>query len=226
MFPLTEETPIQIEVLNANDSPISRAAATLHYLDGERAACTIGTPVPIAGLYWGARVRFRLDGDPHYYEIVGSVVAHKTVESTDEDQVTGSQEILLRLFECRIGSQRRQSSRLAARFAVRYRCLETSQVETDSLSDADWYCGWCVDIGGGGMRLHTSEPLDPPQRVLLHFVLPTSTEAEATPQTIFCLQGRVLRRKTLGRQAGSIEMAIKFENLSVQDSQALLACLV
>ncbi|HLV80484.1 MAG TPA: PilZ domain-containing protein [Chthonomonadaceae bacterium] len=215
MLPIAEDIAIRIEVLNAQEKPIACLEATLRHLDGERAAILLPLAAPASCLHWGSRVRFYVEQQAHVYEILGSVIAREvTSESACALQV--------RLWECRTGRQRRAVPRRAARFPVQFAPLESASAAEPQ--EQAWQCGQCLDISCAGMRLRV--PLQPalPERFLLRFTLPAPAGGE-TPSPAFCLQGRLLRARPLGRQADAVEIALKFEKLTPAQGLALSALL-
>ena len=215
MLPIAEDIAIRIEVLNAQDSPIACMEATLRHLDEERAAILLPVAVSSSCVHWGSRVRFFVEQQTHVYEIVGSVIAREVTE----DAACALQ---VCLWECRAGRQRRAVPRRAARFPVQFLPLErTSSAEPE---EEAWQCGQCLDISGAGMRLRIPHQPALPEHFLLRFALPLPSGGDDGSR-VFCLQGRLLRARPIGRQAMDIEIAVKFEKLSPEEGLALSALL-
>jgi hypothetical protein len=61
-----------------------------------------------------------------------------------------------------------------------------------------------------------------PKRIQLEFTLPSGRES-AQSRRVFRVRGRLLRAEVSRRCAENIEMAVKFERLSVEDGRALSA---
>ena len=93
MLPIAEDISIRMEVLNAQDSPISCMEATLRHLDGERAAILLPVAASLSCVHWGSRVRFFIEQQTFVYEIVGSVIAplyNRADESTTRVESTAA----------------------------------------------------------------------------------------------------------------------------------------
>jgi len=215
MLPVSEEITIRLEVLNAQDSPISCLEAVLRHLDGERAAIVLPAAVSASCVHWGSRVRFFVEQQTYVYEIVGSVIAQEATEDA-------GCALQVRLWECRPGRQRRTVPRRAARFPVQFTPWEVS-ASAEPKEEA-WQCGQCLDISCAGMRLRAPHQPVLPERFLLRFALPLASGSDGRPRT-FCLQGRLLRARPIGRQAIGVEIAVKFEKLSPEEGLALSALL-
>lgn len=215
MLPIAEDISIRIEVLNAQDNPISCMEATLQHLDGERAAIVLPIATPASCMHWGSRVRFFVEQQTYIYEIIGSVIAQEVTE----DSACALQ---ICLWECRTSRQRRAVPRRAVRFPVQFASLEMA---SSAGSDEEvWQCGQCLDISCAGMRLRAPHQPVLPERVLLRFALPLPTDSDG-PARAFCLQGRLLRARPIGRQSIGVEIAVKFEKLSPEEGLALSALL-
>jgi hypothetical protein len=216
---LADTLPIELETLDARDTPLAEYCAMLQHLDGETAVLRLRASEACC-LHWGARVRFCVDEGPLGYQIIGMVVGHGEVEKEDTTEAAYS-DIILRLWECRPAHQRRSTPRRRTRFQVSY--LPQSATEGTTLPlEGEWLRAWCVDIGGGGMRLHLAKPLCLPERLTLRFTLPSRAgESSKSPRRTLEVQGHVLRCKAYGRRGDHIELAITFQRLSVEDGMAL-----
>jgi hypothetical protein len=215
MLPIAEDISIRMEVLNAQDSPISCMEATLRHLDGERAAILLPVAASSSCVHWGSRVRFFVEQQTHVYEIVGSVIAREVTE----DAACALQ---VCLWECRTSRQRRAVPRRAARFPVQF--LSHEETPSAEPEEEAWQCGQCLDISCAGMRLRIPHQPALPERFLLRFALPLLPGGDGGSHA-FCLQGRLLRAQPIGRQAIDIEIAVKFEMLSPEEGLALAAFL-
>jgi hypothetical protein len=220
---LANTLPIDLETLDARDNVIASIAATLQHLDGETAYLHIPIEEPVRSLHWGARVRFWIEDGPRGYEVIGVVAGHQ--EETDEEGETAYREILIRLWECRNAPQRRNTPRRRGRFVVRYLPLGMSE-EPGVSEEGAWLRAWCVDIGGGGMRLRLPKGTALPERLALRFSLPPRSEKKTlAARREFDVLGRVLRCEPTGQRGDAVELAIKFHRLSVEDGLALSAFL-
>jgi hypothetical protein len=221
---LADTLPVELETLDARDNPLAEYCGSLLHLDGESAVLRLRA-LDARGLHWGTRVRFFVDEGPLGYQIVGMIVGLQ--ESEENDPMTGPPkcDITLRLWECRPAHQRRGTPRRRSRFAVSYLPLSATQGSTLPEEEM-WLRAWCVDVGGGGMRLHLAKPLCIPERLALRFTLPLrSGEPSTSSRRVLEVEGRVLRCTAYGRRGDHIELAIKFQRLSVEDGMALSAFL-
>src|SRR5262249_1226686 len=135
-------------------------------------------------------------------------------------------ETWVRVWECRSGLQRRVTPRRRVRFAVRFRPLETGSHSHASDEGSEWQHGWCLDIGGGGMRLRAPKQTMLPEHLLLEFCLPSrENDDSVSPSRAFCLAGRVVRMEKYGRFRDGLDMAIRFERLSAEDGLAIASFL-
>lgn len=220
MLLLESQLPINLEVLDAGGGVLSGMAATLAHLDGEWASIALYPDDPPACLHWGARVRFQLGKGTTSYEVTGVVVAHDMRRSAAaEEETTHSEphEVRIRLTECRPRPQRRSGPRRRTRFAVSYRPISAA-----GGMEPEWRRAWCVDVSASGMRLR-ADRIDPmPERLQLEFTLPSGKAATSAPR-LFRVRGHLLRVEVSRRCAENIEMAVKFERLSVEDGRELSA---
>jgi hypothetical protein len=238
---LAQEASINLEVLDNKDNAVSGTTAVLRHLDGEWATVCVETESRVPCLHWGSRVRFFIGEGTSAYECIGTVTAHALASRSAADSPTASGqvsgELLLRLHECRPCRQKRKQPRRFARFAVHFRPLETRREATESSESPDaagfeeqaetWLRAWCVDIGGGGMRIRAARLNDVCAYVQVRFALPAARQESADSEggRSFCLTGRVLRSAPCGRHADSVEMAVRFVDLSVEEGAALSAFL-
>lgn len=233
MLLFEEKLPIDLEVLDAGDRTLSLISATVLRIDSTFAAIALADGRPPLSLRWGARVRFRL-GEEDGYELGGSVIGHnlpypRAAPDRLEDVSTHSPEVHLRLDTCRPVLQMREQPRRRLCFPVEYELLtadEPAGVSEEASAEREawwkartWLPGLCLDIGGGGMRLRVPLTAGLSSRIALRFSLPvTDTDAEAA---CLHLTGRVLRKEPGRRQAGEMELAVKFERLAAEHGLAL-----
>lgn len=219
---LTEETPIQLDVLDAQDNALTRLPATLCRLENELATLELSADSPPSCLHWGARVRFRIGEGAQTCEAIGSIVAHnlartsgKWLQDFDQDS---PREAVVRLALCRPVPQLRAVPRRDACFPVLFQALSNEMTEAPASSALpEWSRARCVNLSAGGMKLRTDSALSAPKELLLRFSLPVS--GQETP--LFQLRGKTLRADFCGKQNEEIELAVKFMNLTVQDGLAL-----
>jgi hypothetical protein len=220
---LAQTLPIDLETLDPQGNVIASVAASLQHLDGEMAYLHIPIEEPMSGLQWGARVRFWVEDGPRGYEVTGGVAGYQEEESEDPERAY--REIRVRLWECRLAPQRRSTPRRRGRFAVQYLPLGFTDI-APAAEDGAWQRGWCVDIGGGGMRLRLPQGATVPERLALRFTLPKGRETRTvSSRREFDVLGIVLRQSASGNRDGSLELAIKFQRLSIEDGLALSAFL-
>lgn len=147
----------------------------------------------------------------------------------------GEREFVLRLWECRPATEQRDMPRRPVRFETEYLIHpvrsngseSTEQPAGDSVNAGslpplpkEWRRGLCVDLGGGGMRLHISCLSTAPGRVTVRFILP-ARKTGAAPSVPLCLEGKTLRYTVLNVHADCAEVALKFERLNPEEYSAL-----
>ena len=99
--------------------------------------------------------------------------------------------------------ERRQCPRIAQPFEVRYR--------TAGDLTASWYAAPIINLGAGGMRIRSAEPMSPDATLDIEIRLPSSLEPLA-------LRGRVIWDQL--QAAGVVEYGITFlEAESIQQVQ-------
>lgn len=226
MLMLANEIPVQLEVLDAQDNTLSSMTAMLRHLDSKGAILTLAADAPATCLHWGSRIRFSMEDGAQRYEISGAVIAHDRESEHGADAQSGEpqKEIWMRVWECHTAAQRRTTPRREVRFAVRYHPMNLDNPSLLPETEGAWQEGWCLDIGGGGMRMRAPLPASIPERLHLQFCLPTRPDTETDkPARLFRLMGRVVRAERCGRFRESIDMAIRFERLSVADGLAIAA---
>ena len=216
MLTVNDETPIDLEILNARDQPIGEIAARLRHLSAQSAVIAFPGGVSAPGLRWGARARFCVNSGSQRFAIVGMVVATNLRDgAADAEDAEVWREILLRVWDCESAAQRRTAPRKRARFSVKYQPLSA---DSDALSET-WLPAQCVDISAGGLRLRTACPDGAGQRVRLALSLPTTATAAACEIE---LTGRVLRVEPTGGARQMAVIAIKFEWIAPQDALRLI----
>ncbi len=240
MLRLCNDVLITLEVLDAGGGVLSGTAAALLHLDEEFAIVSLPPQTSVPCLHWGAKVRFWVGEGKLGYEVIGVVIAQErpgTASDVREGENAAAEphQVRIRLFECHLRPQRRNTPRRRTRITVRYRPVATlaggvseqNGGEGEKTSNPEeWLAGSCVDISGGGMRLSGDRLAETVKFLLLKFTLPAISDAEGDGQArAFCVQGRILRCTDSKRRAGRVEMAVKFERLSAEDGRALSAFL-
>ncbi len=146
----------------------------------------------------------------------------------------GEREFVLRLWECRPAAEQRDMPRRPVRFETEYLIHSDGSSGIDStqnpgsagnagvlpVSQEAWRRGLCIDLGGGGMRLHISCLSVAPRRVTVRFILP-ARKTGATPAVPLCIEGKTLRYTVLNVHADCAEVALKFERLDPEEYSAL-----
>ncbi|HZO88922.1 MAG TPA: PilZ domain-containing protein [Chthonomonadaceae bacterium] len=253
MLLLASCLPITLEVLSAGEEVLAGMAATLRHLDGEWALIALAPESPASCLHWGARVRFWIGEGPLGLEAVGAVTGHSASSAEALCPATEAPEdaggIWVRLFACHLRSQRRLTPRRRAHIPVFFRladsrnggaeatetvpdvseATQTPITETPGpeavATEGKWLKAVCVDVSRSGMRLRTDRLSTPPERLLLRFTLPMRGDGRAQPGRSLSVQGRVLRCAPAPRRPESVEIAVKFEHLSVEEGLTLSAFL-
>lgn len=232
MLLIANDLPINLDVLDADNGVLASLSVRLRHLDGEWATIVLEPKQRATCLHWGSRVRFWIGDGLHGYEVIGSIVAHELQRASSRTSTTAPspQEALVRLWECRQVDQRRQTPRRVARFPVEFRILKANTPDNASTSpqaepsSPKWHPAHCLDIGAGGMRLRTDRLAVTPKHLEVRFALPPVAETDPAAETAshhFRLLGRVLRTEPSEKSEHSLEIAIKFERLSVEDGLAL-----
>ena len=214
MLLLAEDVSIQLESLNLNGKPISETPAILQHLDSEQAIIRLHPQTPKSHLRWGLPVRFRVEQEAKHYDISGVIVGWN--RETDGIEPEGG-EIQVRIWDYVHADQRRDSPRRKGKFAVSFRPASRDEKQDD------WQVGWCLDIGGGGIRIRVPRVESFAERLELEFT--PSFGAVVSESASFRLTGRTLRSEPYGRHSDQLEVALKFESLSVEDGMALASFL-
>ena len=234
MLLLADVLTVDIEVLDADNRTLARMPAKLKNLDGESAIICLPLQDSFRRLRWGTRVRFQMGEGPSCYLVTGMVVAEELEGLLDDEENEPNvqeQELLIRLWECRSIEQRRRLPRRSSRFSVHFAPIPTpkpggsgpekrSLERTAVVEEENWREGWCVDIGGGGMRLRTPDTGNIGKRLRVHFNL-VIPQADFNKEVCFDLQATVLRVAPCGRNASQLEIAVRFEHLTVEEGIAL-----
>ncbi len=228
MLLTASELSVNVAILDNEDAAIANMRATLHQLQEDLAILFVPQQNACTCLHWGSRVRFWMADGLQGYEVTGIVVAHEQV--TEE----AGQKVVLRLWECQSRQQRRALPRRNMRFPVillrpeaepQEQCLGTN-VSSDlkpPLKES-----WCIDIGAGGMRLRTAYQETWPKRLELQFRLPELRDGlgcEQTANRSYRLTGQILRVTPARRHKGSVEIAVKFDLMTIEDGLSLTAFL-
>ncbi len=235
MYLLTEEQRVNLEVLDNRQMPICTVPANLLSLQGEWATVMLSPDVSISGLRWGAWVRFWMGEGSSSYEVIGTIAAlelqRENLESTNSEQIPAhSREALIRLQEFRPVSQRRTSQRHFHQTKILFRQISKADLQqadayiNQTFSDSDsseWIAGICIDISPGGMRIRTDTDIPENEHILLNFSFDKINGESAEPPKRFLLSGRIIRRSACIRNSAAVEMAVKFDSLSVEDGMAL-----
>lgn len=214
-----EGQKVDLAILDRNDVPQRTMQAILDHMDGDAGILRLQLDAgALPG--WGTRVRFHIGDGRRRYQVRGMVVGQCPCDPAVD--AGHSQAIIVQLWECVPAVERRRGPRCQTRFLVRY--LPLSAGGTPASADSEWLRAWCVDLGVGGMRLRLARPLCVPERLILRFSLPGS--GASTPRKLrraFQLKGRVLRCTACGPRGSHVEMAVSFQEISVQDGLALSA---
>lgn len=228
MWLLAANLPVRLEALDQTGNPLAGLSARLHHLDEEHAVMILDEPNPARCFHWGAPIRFNLEDGLRRYEFTGVIVQRNNdqpnamASDSAPEAAQKTCEIRIRIWECHSVVQRRNLPRRKLRFPVQFRSACDDAMEDESDVPAETFSGWCVDIGGGGMRLRTDRLIDVPARLSLQFRLPISGGAGGTAQEReFCLYARVIRAQVCGRHSDSMEIALRFERLPVADGLVL-----
>lgn len=225
---LDTDLPTTLEVLNGKDEVLSGMAARVCHLDGDWAFLTLPPGQAPSCLHWGSRVRFRFGEKAASYEVVGVVTGHET--NSESEEIAPLREVRVRLLTCGHVSQRRSEPRRFARCLAQLRPLATpapraqsGEEEEDPTCDETWTAAQCVDISGSGIRLRIPAAAAPPDQIQIQVALPAFTAAKNKKDVgpLLCVQGRVLRRALCGKHNDLLEIAVKFETLSVADGLLL-----
>jgi len=234
MWLMASEMPVRLETLDQSGQCLSSTMARLNHLDETHALISIEEPASAARLHWGSPVRFELEDGMSRYEITGVIVARQEEDGEprrdDSDNLesqTPRWEVRVRIWECHLNVQRRTLPRRRVRFRVRLRELQESPQDClDARPPADPIPAWCVDIGAGGIRVRTHKLESVPPRMQIEFCLPMR-EDKMGPETShgFCLRGRVIRASPYGRHSDDLDIAFRFECISVRDGMALRSLL-
>ena len=219
MFPLKHDLDIELEALDLQERPLFCVPACLHDLHGELARVSTLAGRNVSRLRWGSPVRFWLEGATASYEATGMVVGIEAGESPENSDLT----LTLRLWELRPKSQQRLQKRRRTRLNLEYRFLSDKMEGKESTTDAEWQSGKTLDIGAGGLRFRTEKTdckATPSERVEVRFSLPEGEESRP-----FVLKGTVLRWSETGKTVPALEIALKFDTLTLAESLALKRCL-
>ena len=228
MYLLAANLPVRLEALDQKGNPLAGLTAKLQHLDEDYALVTLDDPRPARCFHWGAPIRFNLEDGLRRYEFTG-VIDQRNQDASNlaegeaaADREQGACEFRIRLWECHPVVQRRVLPRRKLRFAVQFRSA-CDEIEEDS-SDvpAETISGTCADIGAGGMRIRTHTLVNTPARIALSFRLPVSGGANGLDEEReFCLFARVIRADVCGRHNDCMDIAVRFERLSVADGLVL-----
>jgi hypothetical protein len=252
MWLLANDLPIRLEALDQAGHPIVDVSARLQHLDAEHALITMEAGTPTTCFHWGAPVRFNLEDGLRRYEIAGAITGRerKRREGADSSAAASSSgdrgehaqlvgagsregtavaespaeevcELRVRIWDSNMVVQRRTTPRRKLRFPVYMQPLASAD-STDKRPTGDLLSGWCMDIGGGGIRIRTPRLETIPDRMLLEFHLPVSSGISGSSrQHKFSLWGRVIRAAVCGRHSDTMEIALHFERLTVADGLVL-----
>ncbi|MBC7527627.1 MAG: PilZ domain-containing protein [Chthonomonadaceae bacterium] len=219
MFPLKHDHDIELEALDWQERPLFCIPACLHDLHGERARISAAAGQNVSRLRWGSPVRFWLEGATGSYEATGMVVGIEPGESPENSDLT----LTLRLWELRPKSQQRLQKRRRTRLKLEYRLLSDKMEGNKDATHSEWQSGKTLDIGVGGLRFRTEKTdckATPSARVEVRFSLPEGEESRP-----FVLEGNVLRWSETGKTVPALEIALKFDTLTLTESLALKRCL-
>ena len=229
MWLMASELPIRLEILDQAGQRLFDARARLKELDDTHAVIALDEPQSGARVHWGSPVRFEVEDGMRRYELTGAIVAREAEDipvagesAADESANAPTREFRVHIWECKLNVQRRSLPRRKLKFPVNFRPLCAETLEETGEDQAESIEGWCVDIGPGGIRVRAGALPVVPARMSIEFSLPVSDPCRGIDSMHrFQLTGRVIRAEPQGRQRDSMEIALKFERLSVRDGLVL-----
>jgi len=228
MWLMASEIPVRLEILDQIGQRLFGAAAKLTSLDESHALLALEEPLSAAQLHWGSPVRFEVEDGLRRYEITGAIVERQEEDRAADAVEEASRnsriwEIRVRLWECKLNVQRRALPRRKLRLPVSFRIMCGEEPLNGGLeAPPEVVKGWCVDIGAGGIRVRTQRLETVPTRVHLEFRMPVSDGVHGMDTVHqFCMAGRVIRAEPHGRYSDGMELAIRFEHISVRDGMVL-----
>ena len=235
MYLLTNEQQVNLEVLDNRQLPLCTVPATLLSMHGEWATALVPAEANPSGLRWGAWVRFWIGEGPESFEVIGAVTAvelqRESLERTSSPtQKTRPREVLLRLHEFRSVSQRRIAPRQFRQTKIWFRSVSKEEYQLDDLNNygmkgdrsaSEWNSGMCIDVSPGGMRIRAEADAQENENLFLSLTFPTRKFDAEAQKFQFQLPCRVIRRTPCIRNASAVEIAVKFDSLSVDDGIAL-----
>ena len=209
MFLLSENVSIQLEALNLKGKLIGETPAMLQYIDSETAVIRLEANASGSYLRWGAPVRFHVEHETVRYDVTG-YVNELSRESLATEPDGG--DIRIKIWDCEPSNQRRESPRRKGKFTVLFR-------PAFNPPQGEWQVGWCLDLSAGGIRFRIPRIENLSEKLELEFT-PTFGSAESS-QIPFRLKGKTLRADAYGRRSDQLEVALKFEGLTIEQGMSL-----
>lgn len=201
------EMSVEIAILSTADSTLAAVNGRLESMQGEFAVLTVPGSGSGRLVRWGSRLRFWTTVAGQALEATGAVVS--TAGGTDGRE---DRQVVVRLWECVPRRQKRSSQRQPLKTPLRMRLVHPDHA--NSILEESWIDGWGVDISAGGARVRVPDSVQ--WSGVVELEIPAGEPAE--PEI---LRGRVLRVRTPRANMEYVEVAVKFECLSVESGLRL-----
>ncbi len=235
MYLQTEEQLVNLEILDNRQMTLCTIPATLLNLHGEWACVLVAAEENPSGLRWGAWVRFWIGNGTNSYEVIGSVSALELQRESLEEACSiphqkQSREVMIRLNEFKPVNQRRHTPRHFRQAKILFKPDSKTVDHLNNFPETypkfgepgyEWISGMCIDVGPGGMRIRTSSAAQQNEYLLLCLTFPEQKTESNIEKSQFLLPCRVIRCSPCIRNSTAVEIAVKFECLSVDDGIAL-----